>query len=439
MVLGVLFFGLLVWVGITRLDPDFGWHIKTGEYTAVSGVDRTDRFTYTLADFAWVDHEWALNIGMYKMWQKWGMPGEAVAFAVVGILALGVMVWAGGKKWMMMSAMLTMAIWLPRAGVRPQILDWLFLGLIIWGKKKWWWPILFLIWVNMHGGFAIGIGVGLVLVVFGRKVKDWLAWGLSVGTTFINPYGWRIWEEVWRQATDGNLRWSIAEWQPFYARVELGFLMMLVMVWVLVWRYKKVVVKWQMAVLAGLTVAGLTSMRHIALFAVMAGPMIGQGFLRLEKEVVKDKLSEGRMKIFGRIFAGLAILVLIMEVLIQILSGFSYPKEAVSWLRQEELQGQVFSKYDWGGYLIWQYPEKKVFVDGRTPSWRTKDKWIFKEYLKAVNDGKWQEVFEKYNVQTVLWSVEKDKDEAEKDFPKRLEKAGWRTVYKDNGAVVMVK
>src|SRR5262249_7647778 len=42
----------------------------------------------------------------------------------------------------------------------------------------------------------------------------------------------------------------------------------------------------------------------------------------------------------------------------------SYPTAAVAYLHSHTPQENIFSTYDWGGYLIWQLPQKKVFIDG---------------------------------------------------------------------------
>jgi len=137
-----------------------------------------------------------------------------------------------------------------------------------------------------------------------------------------------------------------------------------------------------------------------------------------------------------------------------------YPKEAVEFLKKKNYPGRLFSEYSWGGYLIWKYPEKKVYIDGRMSNfvWRApvgEADYVFREYLE-LNEGKQTvaEVFQKYRVETVLWSAQ-DAEEPKikklfsrflgrgsgqkENFLKRLEKAGWLRVYKDHLAAVYRK
>ena len=114
----------------------------------------------------------------------------------------------------------------------------------------------------------------------------------------------------------------------------------------------------------------------------------------------------------------------------------------------------MFSEYGWGGYLIWKMPGKKTFVDGRMPSWREIGEdsgWVFRDYLKMVRGDKdFRPDFEKYGVGVVLWPREWEnkalwgikmswlKPNPKKGFLVRLEEAGWKKVYEDGVAVIMV-
>ena len=62
-----------------------------------------------------------------------------------------------------------------------------------------------------------------------------------------------------------------------------------------------------------------------------------------------------------------------------------YPLGAVKYLHENPIEGNMFNEYNWGGFLIWQYPEKKVFIDGRMPSWKMGDQKIFEEFNQIAN------------------------------------------------------
>jgi len=142
--------------------------------------------------------------------------------------------------------------------------------------------------------------------------------------------------------------------------------------------------------------------------------------------------------------------------------GDFYPKKAVTFLTRNIPEGEIFSEYGWGGYLVWKLPEKKVFIDGRMPSWRWKPgdeaelASAFDTYT-GIQKGEidYKEVFKKYEVSTVLWSKAKKETPIDKlfsdledylvvfglekddyDFLTDLESNGWKKNYEDNVAVI---
>jgi hypothetical protein len=41
-----------------------------------------------------------------------------------------------------------------------------------------------------------------------------------------------------------------------------------------------------------------------------------------------------------------------------------FPVDAVRWGRDHQLHGRMFHEFIWGGYLLYAWPEMKVFIDG---------------------------------------------------------------------------
>lgn len=58
----------------------------------------------------------------------------------------------------------------------------------------------------------------------------------------------------------------------------------------------------------------------------------------------------------------------------------------------------MFNEYNFGGYLIWQLPEHKVFIDGRMPHLKIGDRHIFKDFndLQELRNPK--EIIKKYQI-----------------------------------------
>jgi hypothetical protein len=159
----------------------------------------------------------------------------------------------------------------------------------------------------------------------------------------------------------------------------------------------------------GTTLAGLVSMRHIPIFAIVAAPIVAGNLL--------NGLSLTR---FYGIFSGegpatppnraMTIVnwgVVGVFVLLTVVRSFSvieqtdkliqerYPAAAVDFLEREGLTEQRgYNSYNWGGYLIWR--GIPVFVDGRADVYGDD---FLREYFRAFAvEQNWQQPLEDYDV-----------------------------------------
>jgi hypothetical protein len=112
------------------------------------------------------------------------------------------------------------------------------------------------------------------------------------------------------------------------------------------------------------------------------------------------------------------------------LSEGMYPYKAVEYLKNNPIEGNMFNEYNWGGFLIWQYPDKKVFIDGRMPSWKIGDYRVFQDFntIGSINEG-WDELLRKYDISFSL---------VYNDQPNQF-KYGylkWEKVYSDDLAAI---
>src|SRR5262249_28959330 len=65
----------------TFTDPDYWWHLKTGELILHNhAVPRTDPFSYTAAGKHWVAHEWLSEVIIYGVQSLLGYWADVVLF-----------------------------------------------------------------------------------------------------------------------------------------------------------------------------------------------------------------------------------------------------------------------------------------------------------------------------------------------------------------------
>ena len=135
-----------------------------------------------------------------------------------------------------------------------------------------------------------------------------------------------------------------------------------------------------------------------------------------------------------------------------------YPKEAVVFLKENDVCGRLFNDYGWGGYLIWKLPSEKLFIDGRMPSWRwnaslpTEANWAMKEYSGVLSgENNLEKVFAKHGIGTVLVPVDRPESlfskfarkienifnkEKPYKFKEDLVDKGWLEVFNDGKATI---
>lgn len=465
------------------LDPDFGWHIKMGELILRSGIPATDPFSYTMPSFPFVDHEWGTNILMYVLYKSFGWGALSLIFSAIAVLAILIPLKFNLEKYSLFPFILASGSLLFFVGIRPQLIAWLFFGVLItiflekkyYEKFRFILPAFFLVWANLHGGFPIGLAVYFLYLIVNfyekRKINllDLSIFTGSVFITLLNPYGIRLWGEVFMQMSDHSLRWSIQEWMPafsyFYPPVWFLFAFSVSFFFV----FRKNFSIFEKLLYFCLLALGFSSIRHMALWTIVSLPILWKGLILFSEKAGKIKYGRERFEKAYKFSLGLGLVIILLPFLSEIKNPFIfneetfYPKKAVSYLKKNPLKGNLFSEYGWGGYLIWKYPEKKIYIDGRMPSWRWEgnvqgeSNYIFKDYKNLGEEGLlFEKTADKYKIDMVLLSVPSKKkpdnldnflvwlagkfaDKKNESLHTKLEKEGWKIIYQDEISVIYRK
>lgn len=494
LVFSLAFFGLLWLKGLIFLDPDFGYRLRTGGLILSQGFPRTDPYSYTMPSFAYVEHAWLTGVSWALLYPIIGQIGLAAIWAALTLLALTISLYRTkpplfspllDKNLSFFSSpvfLLALAVILPFAGVRAQVVTWLMLAILlrivlsarVFSRWRLILPAFFWLWANLHGGFASGLAAFFLVIVLRawRKKRldktDIFILVSSVAATLINPYGFGTWREVWASISDSALRWNIAEWMPGIFMVDLALPALVAFSFLLIWRQKSRFAWEELGLYFVFLAQGLGSRRHLPLWVIVALPMTRQAIGYFYQEIVSLTEGKARFKKAYRFvwFGSLAILLMQSVVSLQdawfLSESQFYPQKATVYLKGNMPAGEIFSQYGWGGYLIWKLPEKKVFIDGRMPSWRWQEYppgetgSAFGDYLGLLRgEVVYEEVFEKYAVNTVLWPVpagpslydrleEKvadflarlGKEKKEFNLLAALEAGDWQKVYQDSVALI---
>jgi hypothetical protein len=88
----------------------------------------------------------------------------------------------------------------------------------------------------------------------------------------------------------------------------------------------------------------------------------------------------------------------------------------------------MFHTYQWGGFLEWNLPEKKTFIDGRGDIFEFRG--VLKDYLDIAHLQQSKELLDRYQIDSAL--IEKDTALAYL----LNNTSGWHRVYADDLAVI---
>jgi len=464
----ILFISIFVMAAQEITDPDFFWHLRTGQLIwETRSIPRQDPFSYTVQGRSWIAHEWLTEALLFGVYSLAGQRGLILAFALL-ITCTFILVYlqCEGRPWLaafvVLLAALTSAIsW----GVRPQMLSLflsaLFLYILHKGRRLWLLPPLMALWVNLHGGYLLGLALFCPYIIGQaatylreRKRKDYdhlrqlsLVFLLSGVATLINPHGWRILFYPFATLGSQAMQTYIIEWfSPDFHQAQFQPLAILILLtWLTLSLSKASVHPKDMLFLLVFGYAALRSARNVPLFAVVAAPILSNQLASLwEGSWFQKRLSQK-----GKSSPNLRLRALNWFLLLLILSAGSlkvalslkenesfqrqtFPVAAVDYLEEAGLQGNIYNQYRWGGYLIWRlYPEERVFIDGRADVYG--DAFI-EEYLEVyqVRQG-WRDILEKYEVELVLI----DRGSA---LATLLDEDGdWQEAYEDELAVVYTR
>jgi hypothetical protein len=469
--IAILFIALFVIATREIADPDFWWHLRTGQFIVETrSIPHADIFSYTNAGRPWVTHEWLSQVFIYALYRLGAFPTLIVAFAAIIALSFAlVFVRSEGQPYvaalvLLLTALATAPTW----GVRPQMISLLSTSIFLWvleknrreRKSRWLWLLipLTILWVNLHSGFAVGLALIAVYLVgdigesgqpvAGSKQRIGylaLVFFLCLIVVPLNPNGVTMYLYPFETLTSRAMQTYIQEWfSPDFHLTEFQpFAWLLLATPASIALSGKRVALTHILLLVLFGYAGLRSARHIPIFALVAAPILTEHLWDVLKARGWSSALESNVRISrGMVLVNWILLLAILVVAIWRVSlvvanqsaveRAKFPAAAADFLQAQQLTLPLYNSYGWGGYLIWRlYPETRVFIDGRADVYG--DAFI-EVFLKAYRAGPdWHVPLDRYAVQVVL---------IESNAPLATElaqEAGWKKIYADPQAIIFQK
>jgi hypothetical protein len=471
---------LVLFILTTRevTDPDFWWHLRAGQYIfETRSIPHTDIFSFTFTGREWVTHEWLSEVLIYAIfkWAGWG--GLVIGFALIVTAGFGISYYSCEKSgahpfvsWgaVLLGAMSTAPVW----GVRPQMFSMLlassYLAILMnclrgqAGRSVWVLPPLMLLWVNLHGGYVLGL-VLITIALFGIALDGLLektpraevlrraaplAFVLLACLMVVplNPNGFRLFSYPFETLSSPVMQEHIEEWfsPNFHQTRFLALAALMFATFAVLALSSKRARASELLMLSATAYAVLRSGRHLPIFAFAAVPLLAEhasvwiksrGFmpgLFAPEQIVSRRQAILRCAVLV-VALGLSMVNVRKVVARQSQTEASnFPSSAVEFIRAGNLPGPIFNWYDWGGYMIWKlYPERRVYIDGRADVYG--DAFI-EEFLRASRgQGDWRDTLVRHQIRTVI---------VKPDSPLSnllLKEEGWGKVYEDAQAVVLTR
>ncbi len=347
--------------------------------------------------------------------------------------------------------------------IRPHLFSLLFFVLILYiyteykmydrRKMMYFLPVFFIVWINLHGGFIVGF-IFLGLCITGETADNLMAHKMffsfdqsKTNTLFLtcvfsfvlclcnpNTYKGLLYPFLYRGQEAMPLN-SIAEWSPTSWSEEPFFFVLVLFLITVISLSNKRLKLYQLFPILFFAFYTFRHRRIVPFFSLVMLLFIGPYLQNLIKYYYQEAISlfapciKSYLINFSRYFSDrsifftkiekthkyhitLAILLICissalitgrMNSLLPLgVSWNMFPTKNIKVLKKLRLQGNIFNEYEWGGMLIKEFPDKKVFIDGRIDVYGPE---IYSEYLRVLNlRTGWKNILSKYSISHILVS-----------------------------------
>lgn len=467
---------LLLGNRMLNMDGDLPRHILVGQVIAQTHkIPTAEPFAYPYQNTPYVSHEWLSDLFLFKIFSLTGLAGTIVVSATILATAFYLLFRTSVARFNMRIPLIVLFL----LGVAATSIHWIarphlfsMLMLAIWlimtdrlarGEQTplWGFPVLMVLWSNLHGEFIAGILVLLAYsagwtwdFIFDRQNTDisvgkklWLALLLSTIACLFTPSGIQSWFSLLGFVNNQYMMSRMAESNPpNFQQPEMRILLLLIALSIfLLGINKNKIPTGQAILLAGFTVMSLISTRNAHLYGmvaafVLAGTLQGAENTRALRHV-ETTFRTIESQLHGILFPILTTFILGMLVITSkslqsdyIFKPSFFPVDAIAWLKENPQEGRMFNDLNWGGYIalnLWpgQSPFIDSIVDGTIEA-KTQG-MLTRQYEAVVTLSGWQDIFSQYKIE---WVIVEPQSQLAKVLQDNYH---WNVLYQDDVAIIL--
>jgi hypothetical protein len=436
---------LLLQKPLLNSDGDVARHLAHGRYMLEHGaLIRADPFSFTRPGAPFLGFEYGSQL-LYGLAERvGGLPGVAILAGLLIALTyalLARLLLSRGVDPLLACLTVGLAValgvehWMARPHLFSFVAVVILLELLERQPRK---PILhfgvlFGIWANLHGGFVYGwILIALYLtgslaeLVWNEDEVRWkhrvryylIVLVTALVVTVLNPHGLDLHRHVVEFFNKPFMLDNTAEFTSpdFHEPSGRVFLAVLLLAFVsLSLHPRRPTLSHLLLICAGIAFA-LGSVRNIPLFGLTALPVLALHLDGAWRRLPDPRgvragfgITSGQTSTLPWVIAVAALLCALglahgragaVQVIQNQFDATVFPVDAVAKARDADLEGRLFHEFTWGGYLIYAWPEQKIFLDGGIDFFGDD---IFREYrmIKQMEPG-WRDRLARRDISLAL-------------------------------------
>lgn len=444
--------------GHSVADPDIWWHLKDAQILVQQHHwVRADQFSYTVTGSPWVNSEWLSEVMFYGAWRVGGLAGLFILYtAMAELIMVGTLLLAwrasGSIKAALIPGLMAVMMSVVNFGPRTILFGWacfLAMMFVLWkmmntGRAPLWTiPFIFLLWVNFHGSWLVGlvvfgivVGAGMVSGTWGNVVAEkWtpeqrkrllLTGAAILPALFLNPYGYKmVWypfDLAYRQKLNVShiIEWASIDFHEPRGKIAFGVILLLFSL--ALWSRRQ----WRLTEVALVCFAlyiSLTYVRFMFPAAILIAPIVAR-----QLDFMPPYKAEIDRPGLNALLSGALLFVTIWHsprrhVLQEDLAK-KMPDGGIQYLLSHaKPSDHIYNHYGFGGYMIWKAPTLPTFVDSRTDIFEYKG--VLKDYLDSIKLNHSLEIMDKYHAKFVFFPADDPVTYTLRQSPK------WRLVFED--------